>query len=156
MTKKLATMIMLALTATSHADTYKLGAKQTIKHGCATPYAAAVFDEFLRKDPSFTLRDDKAILTLRVPYENGVHEKSWTGEVVASTVAHWTMPRDKERGTQVRILVDIDPIQWCDNATCTMQTTRIRVSLVQDYDPENNGRHENVCAESWFGQAVRF
>lgn len=115
--------LIVVLSTVASADTYKLGIKESLKHGCATPHGAAVMADFLKKDPSFTFNGGKAVLTLSMPTNDhrGVHEKSWAGEALSPTIAHWDMPRNEDAGTQVRLLIDLDPIQWCNNAACTLQ-----------------------------------
>lgn len=152
-----AIILVGVLASYATADTFKLGDQIHIKHGCASPHAATVLRHFLMKDPTFVFNTDKVTLTetTLTADQRGTHEHSWLGEMIDRYTSHWVMPVVDD--AQVRLIVDTDPIKqsWCDNATCSRQSVKFTISIVSDYDPEHDGKHANVCAESWFGQMVR-
>jgi len=158
-------MLMALVPTIASADSWRLGTERWEHHGCASPRAASVLADFVAREPTFVFNAKGALIVETRPVDKdgkvvpkgdkkavGVKESSWRADVVLETTgkAHWTMPRNQETQQQVNILVDVSPFQQSTDGT-----RNIGVDLIVDYDPLGTGAHEHVCAEHWFGTAVR-
>lgn len=142
---------LVAGLSVASADTWKLGQQKWEIHGCATDRAAKFLDDFVKRDPAFVMNGKRATLVESRPWQDGVKETSWPATIVLENgLAEWAMPRNADTHQQVRIKVDVTPFRWTSDGK-----PMIHVELVVDYDPKNTGTHQNVCAEQWYGQAVR-
>lgn len=159
-------IVLMALVPTiTSADSWKLGTERWEHHGCASPRAASVLADFVSREPRFVFNGGGALLVEARPVDKagkvvlkgskeaaGVKESSWRADVILEPTgkAHWTMPRNPDTQQQINIIVDVSPFQQSTDGT-----RNIGVDLIVDYDPKGTGAHENVCAEHWFGTAVR-
>lgn len=159
-------VVLMALVPTvASADSWRLGTERWEHHGCASPRAASVLADFVSREPTFVFNGKAALIVEARPVDKdgkvvpkgskdavGVKESSWRADVILETSgkAHWTMPRNPDTQQQVNIIVDVSPFQQSPDGV-----QNIGVDLVVDYDPHGTGTHENVCAEHWFGAAVR-
>lgn len=148
-------MIAPMASADSPIVTFSLGKQTAERHGCASPNADRVMQDFLKKKPRFVhppaaTKGNPVVMILDMPSLTGPdpREVSFPATDYKNGEWLWAMPPNKDTGARVTVKVDLYMVGFCQNPSCSDYDSSLEIKLEQVYKGA-------TCAERWTGWAER-